>query len=118
MELLGLIYIMKLKHADEFGKTAGSCWRLIFLHSVMPWQQKYRIQYDPSLTKISTNRGNGVVQEMPMFREIRRSNLSDSPSKNPCESLDLDYVKTLEETIAGLWKDINDMNFVSIRSEI
>lgn len=42
IEQLGLIYLMKLRHA-EFGKRAGSCWRLIFVYALMPWLHKYRI---------------------------------------------------------------------------
>jgi hypothetical protein len=29
IELLGYIYLLKLRHSDEFGKTAGTCWRYV-----------------------------------------------------------------------------------------
>ncbi|CAB9504800.1 expressed unknown protein [Seminavis robusta] len=43
IEQLGVIYLMKLRYANHFGKRAGTCWRLIFVYALMPWLQKYRI---------------------------------------------------------------------------
>lgn len=31
IELLGYVYLMKLRHSDEFGKSAGTCWRYVLL---------------------------------------------------------------------------------------
>ena len=44
IELLGTMYLMKLRYSHTFGQTAGSCWRLLFVYSLMPWLQKYRIR--------------------------------------------------------------------------
>ncbi len=43
IELLGMMYMMKLKHKDNFGKKSASTWRLLFVFALMPWLQKYRI---------------------------------------------------------------------------
>lgn len=43
IELLGKVYLMKLRYGTKFGSNAGSCWRLIFVYALMPWMQKYRI---------------------------------------------------------------------------
>lgn len=43
IDLLGVIYLMKLRHGDEFGNRAGATWRLIFVYALMPWLHKYRI---------------------------------------------------------------------------
>lgn len=43
MERLGLMYMMKLRHHDNFAKQAGSIWRLLFIFALMPWLRKYRI---------------------------------------------------------------------------
>jgi hypothetical protein len=43
IELLGKIYLLKLRYGTNFGNTAGSCWRLIFVYALLPWLQKYRI---------------------------------------------------------------------------
>jgi len=50
MELLGLMYLMKLKHGKAFGTNAGSTWRLIFVSALMPWLSKYRIYKKPAET--------------------------------------------------------------------
>jgi len=34
---------MKLRNADQFGKAAGSCWRLLFVYALFPWLSRYRI---------------------------------------------------------------------------
>mmetsp|Transcript_3330 Transcript_3330/g.3675 ORF Transcript_3330/g.3675 Transcript_3330/m.3675 type:complete len:162 (-) Transcript_3330:128-613(-) len=44
IELLGTMYMMKLRHKGNFGKTSGSMWRLLFVVALMPWLKKYRIQ--------------------------------------------------------------------------
>jgi hypothetical protein len=44
IEILGHMYLMKLRHADSFGNRAGSAWRLIFVYALMPWFHKYRIR--------------------------------------------------------------------------
>jgi hypothetical protein len=46
IETLGLMYLMKLRYADDFGNRAGSAWRLIFVYTLMPWFHKYRIHAD------------------------------------------------------------------------
>jgi len=43
IERLGLMYIMKLRHGNNFGNRAGSIWRLLFVLALMPWLRKYRI---------------------------------------------------------------------------
>lgn len=43
IELLGVMYLMKLRYGENFGKRAGSTWRLIFVLALFPWLNKYRI---------------------------------------------------------------------------
>eukprot|EP00977_Amphora_coffeiformis_P018300 scaffold6378_cov176-Amphora_coffeaeformis.AAC.11 len=43
IEALGTIYLMKLRYGRSFCSNAGSSWRLLFVYSLMPWMQKYRI---------------------------------------------------------------------------
>jgi hypothetical protein len=43
IERLGMMYMMKLKHGDKFGKKSSSTWRLLFVFALMPWLRKYRI---------------------------------------------------------------------------
>jgi hypothetical protein len=44
IEQLGVMYLMKLRYREDFGKRAGSCWRLIFVYALMPWMHQYRIR--------------------------------------------------------------------------
>lgn len=37
MELLGKIYLYKLRYGDRFVTEAGTCWRLLFVLTLMPW---------------------------------------------------------------------------------
>ena len=43
IETLGVMYLMKLRYGDHFGKRAGSAWRLVFVYALMPWLNTYRI---------------------------------------------------------------------------
>jgi len=49
LELLGVVYLMKLRHADGFGSSAGSAWRLLFVYSLFPWLNSYRLCARPKL---------------------------------------------------------------------
>jgi len=44
IERLGLMYMMRLRYGDRFGRKSGSTWRLLFVFALMPWLQKYRIK--------------------------------------------------------------------------
>lgn len=44
IERIGVIYMMKLKHGKAFGSLAGTSWRILFVHTLMPWLRKYRIR--------------------------------------------------------------------------
>ena len=43
LELLGTMYLTKLRYGKHFGKAAGSCWRLLFVYALMPWLHRYRM---------------------------------------------------------------------------
>ena len=43
IETLGVMYLMKLRYGDHFGKRAGSAWRLVFVYALMPWLNTYRV---------------------------------------------------------------------------
>ena len=42
IELLGIMYMMKLQYGKQFASRAGSSWRLVFVTALMPWVSKYR----------------------------------------------------------------------------
>lgn len=43
IELLGVMYLMKLQYGKNFATRAGSTWRLLFVTALMPWVMKYRV---------------------------------------------------------------------------
>jgi len=43
IEILGTMYLMKLRYAKHFGSRAGSAWRLVFIYALLPWMNQYRI---------------------------------------------------------------------------
>lgn len=98
ISILGTMYLMKLRYKNEFGTTAGSCWRLIFVYALMPWLQKYRIMDDatnarqmkPSKKDAEEEkfRASTFVKKFP-----RRSNSTDEK----------------DETILQLEKEIQDL---------
>ncbi|GKY91070.1 hypothetical protein MPSEU_000079800 [Mayamaea pseudoterrestris] len=49
IELLGVIYMMKLRCGDDFGDRAGSTWRLLFVYALFPWLHQYRVKARPEL---------------------------------------------------------------------
>lgn len=44
LELLGTMYLYKIRYGENFGSTTGTCWRLLFVYGLMPWLHRYRIQ--------------------------------------------------------------------------
>ena len=38
-----MIYMLKLKHGNEFGRAPQSAWRLIVVQALMPWLRRYRV---------------------------------------------------------------------------
>ena len=46
LDILGLMYMLKLRHKNNFGSEAGSAWRLLFVFALMPWLRKYRLRSD------------------------------------------------------------------------
>jgi hypothetical protein len=53
IELLGTMYLMKLRYSTHFCENAGSCWRLLFVYALMPWLHKYRIVTRTSAGKLT-----------------------------------------------------------------
>ena len=49
IETLGVMYLLKLRHGNNFCTLAGSCRRLIFVYVLMPWLSKYRATRRPQV---------------------------------------------------------------------
>lgn len=49
IDLIGKMYLLKLRHGDRFANRAGYCYRLIFAVALLPWLRKYRVIARPEL---------------------------------------------------------------------
>ena len=82
IELLGVMYMMKLRYGESFAKQSGSCWRLILVYALCPWLSKYRI-----LTRQDTGNGDADVaddaslQFMSLRKVIRESMTASIPGE-------------------------------------
>ena len=75
IEQLGAIYLMKLRYRGDFGKDAGTNWRLLFIYALMPWMSRYRIQssdgsVDASNFTASFNDGSRVDVSEYMMNSV------------------------------------------------
>jgi len=83
IDLLGVIYLMKLQYGDNFGNRAGSTWRLVFVYALMPWMQKYRIlvpleQQTFVSKEKTTNKKDQQLDEENQEESKERKSLMDS----------------------------------------
>lgn len=61
---------MKLRHGSTFGNRAGSCWRLLYVLSLMPWMRQYRGRvrdnhFAASIKQRSSTNDNELEEEQP-----------------------------------------------------
>ena len=70
IETLGVMYLLKLRHGDNFCSLAGSCWRLIFVYVLMPWLSKYRAMRRPQVLPAEDETSNGAVPLPPPLRAV------------------------------------------------
>lgn len=69
IETLGVMYLMKLRYGENFGKTAGSCWRLLFVYALMPWLHRYRVLARPEL--LADGDGRQTLIRLQGFKSMR-----------------------------------------------
>lgn len=123
LEIMGTIYLMKLRHGKNFCSNAGSCWRLIFVYALMPWMQKYRI-YDTPASKKYDEDGNEILDDSQLSKELRALNLIETAAVSGEDGytksfaltkpriLDTDNKKNLtmkDQTILRLRKEVQDL---------
>lgn len=80
LELLGTMYMLKIRYGEKFGNKAGYSFRLIFAVALMPWIRKYRVmarQESPE-TGIAETPGNQVSVR---HSAIEMSLLSTGPKR-------------------------------------
>lgn len=105
LERIGLIYMMKLRFMDNFGREAGTSWRLLFVFALMPWVRKYRIRSDSNI-KVETfkfSKDSDVFQKFASFpADGSRRRMAPVSEETVSE-------ESSETTIAGLKKEIDDL---------
>lgn len=69
---LGTMYLLMLRHRDQFCNEAGSIWRLIFVYVLMPWLSKYRSMRRPPSLGPDENSG-----ALPSSLSLRAMSLFD-----------------------------------------
>ena len=74
IETLGVMYLLKLRHGNNFCTLEGSCWRLIFVYVLMPWLSKYRATRRPQVVAEDDETSNDAA---PPPRPLRAVTLVD-----------------------------------------
>ncbi|KAG7356326.1 hypothetical protein IV203_001012 [Nitzschia inconspicua] len=73
IEMLGVMYLMKLRYRDSFGSKAGAAWRLLFVYSLLPWMHKYRIHIKGEVGFILQGLAESTRGEMSILMSQRLS---------------------------------------------
>jgi hypothetical protein len=87
LELMGVMYLMKLRYGEHFGNRAGSTWRLIFVYALMPWLNKYRILGDGKVEDEVTEDTVRVFGLRDMYQLYRGDNYEDQEEPDAPSSL-------------------------------
>jgi hypothetical protein len=125
IEILGTMYLMKLRYAKHFGNRAGSAWRLVFVYALLPWMHQYRIleprenEHGQVLKKDGGNEDDEAIKAEEENPDSRRlPTLERRPSTN-ARALEVDndrlkqMVQRMEERIERLSQQLRDSQIAS-----
>ena len=102
IEILGTMYLMKLRYAKHFGSRAGSAWRLLFIYALLPWMHQYRIlggtNKFQAILKVDTM-GSGQ-QQVPT--------LANTISSTDARALQIENEK-LKETLKNMSQELEEL---------
>ncbi|KAG7356321.1 hypothetical protein IV203_001007 [Nitzschia inconspicua] len=73
IEMLGVMYLMKLRYRNSFGSKAGAAWRLLFVYALLPWMHKYRIHIKDEMGFILQGLAESTRGEMSILMSQRLS---------------------------------------------
>ena len=101
IEMLGVIYLMKLRYAENFCHRAGSTWRLILIYALMPWLHKYRIRDNASSCDGSVDENSKLSHSVvdPSLDVLPLLISKSSPISNGTKRVE---VKEIEKEISRL----------------
>ena len=103
IERLGMMYMMKLKHGDNFGKRSSSTWRLLFVFALMPWLRKYRIVDESEEIKSKNYEGNEVstlkhrILQLEAMNRSLREGILQKKMKEIQNDEDLSYAENVDD---------------------
>jgi len=73
IEILGTVYLMKLRYSERFGSRSGSAWRLMFVYALLPWMHQYRIPDElPVSSRDRSLNAEALVEEQQPANGTRR----------------------------------------------
>ena len=105
IEAMGTIYLLKLRYGKAFCSNAGSCWRLLFVYSLMPWMQRYRIFDAPGLARFDEF-GNVILTDDEAHLAMKDMNVS-SKSR----------LKVAPRSLQDVQKESKDKVILGLRNE-
>lgn len=80
IERLGVMYMLTLRY-DDFGTRAGTYWRLLFIHALMPWMQKYRNKDENLYADLNVSANRIWTGRMPSSKESKIIAIDDPLQK-------------------------------------
>lgn len=110
IEILGTIYLMKLRYAKDFGSRAGSAWRLIFIYALLPWMHQYRILGDCRIIDDDLNEGKstGYMQNSSPMTEEGQLPVLGEASATDARALEIENEK-LKKMVKKLNRRLQDL---------
>lgn len=64
LERLSSMYLMRLRHKENFGNQACACWRQLFVLTLMPWLMKHRVFHEQrSEESLKDQKGEREIEE-------------------------------------------------------
>jgi len=105
LELLGTMYLYKIRYQESFGRTTGACWRLLFVYGLMPWLHRYRIQ-TRNRTDVSVAIGTTLIGQSVIAAGLG-GGTGPTSFTGPITSQSMDHIylqqiQELKDEIAGL----------------
>jgi hypothetical protein len=113
MELLGTMYLYKIRYGEYFGNAAGSCWRLLFVYALMPWLHGYRVSSRPSVITnpqaLSIIGPDGTSMDGRSLIELSR-NVAMMMREPQRPSVDSDQIQLMENAYKDQIRQLEDEN--------
>jgi len=74
IDVLGKMYLLKLRYRNSFCSRAGYCYRLIFTLALMPWLRKYRILHLLENAEVDDPDAGGSFRAV-LVKDVQRASM-------------------------------------------